>query len=114
MCLHPAAGSYYNQVVFIIPAGLTADERSMDYGRRPEMFTDPDGSIEHFEWGLFQVNGQSHRADGEGIGKDIDIIAGAVYPWKGRQSFNHLTRQGVAVSFWAWHVLNAVKWTMRS
>ena len=68
MCLHPAAGSYYNQVVFIIPAGLTADERSMDYGRRLGMFTDPDGSIERFEWGLSQVNGQSHSAAGEGVG----------------------------------------------
>ena len=49
------------------------------------MFTDPDGPIERFEWGLFQINGVCHSADGQGVGKDICIVAGEVCPWTARK-----------------------------
>ena len=49
------------------------------------MFTDPEGPIERFEWGLFQVNGAVHAADGQGVGKDICIVAGDVRPWQERK-----------------------------
>jgi len=49
------------------------------------MFTDPEGPIENFDWGMFQIKGTWHSADGRGVGKDICILAGEVYPWKARK-----------------------------
>ncbi|MCB2210211.1 Mth938-like domain-containing protein [bacterium] len=49
------------------------------------MFEDPQGPIERFEWGRFQVDGTVHSEDGEGVGKDICILHGAVLPWDARQ-----------------------------
>jgi hypothetical protein len=49
------------------------------------MFTDPEGPIERFEWGQFQVNGEIHSAEGRGVGKDICIVAGEVLPWSARK-----------------------------
>ena len=49
------------------------------------MFHDPDGPIEHFEWGKFIINGDVHSMDGEGVGKDICILHGEVQPWKERK-----------------------------
>lgn len=49
------------------------------------MFTDPEGPIERFEWGLFQINGVCHSAEGQGVGKDICILAGEVRPWSERK-----------------------------
>lgn len=49
------------------------------------MFSDPEGPIERFEWGQFLVNGQLHSAEGRGVGKDICIVGGEVFPWKERK-----------------------------
>jgi hypothetical protein len=49
------------------------------------MFTDSEGPIERFEWGLFQVDGEIHAEDGRGVGKDICIVAGKVSPWSERK-----------------------------
>jgi hypothetical protein len=49
------------------------------------MFKDPDGPIESFEWGCFQIDGEIHSADGQGVGKDICVIDGVVTPWKARK-----------------------------
>lgn len=49
------------------------------------MFTDPKGPIEHFEWGQFQINGERHSADGQGVGKDICIVDGKIRAWKERK-----------------------------
>lgn len=49
------------------------------------MFVDPDGPIEKFEWGSYQINGQVHSADGEGVGKDILMIDGKVLSWDERK-----------------------------
>lgn len=49
------------------------------------MFTDADGPVERFEWGLFQINGDIHAEDGRGVGKDICVVAGQVYPWSERK-----------------------------
>lgn len=43
------------------------------------------GPIELFEWGVFQINGQIHSADGEGAGKDVFVHAGSVLPWSERK-----------------------------
>ena len=48
------------------------------------MFNDPEGPIEHFEWGRFIIGGQVHSMDGEGAGKDILIADGKVHAWKAR------------------------------
>jgi hypothetical protein len=48
------------------------------------MFTDPEGPIERFEWGRFEINGQVHAADGMGVGKDICIVGGEVRAWAER------------------------------
>lgn len=58
------------------------------------MFTDPDGPIERFEWGQFQVNGEVHSAEGRGVGKDICIVGGEVQPWSARKG-HRLTRKMV-------------------
>jgi hypothetical protein len=49
------------------------------------MFTDPEGPIERFEWGQFQINGAIHSAAGKGVGKDICIIGGEVQSWRERK-----------------------------
>jgi hypothetical protein len=49
------------------------------------MFTDPEGPIERFEWGRFEINGQVHDADGRGVGKDVFIVGGEVRPWSERK-----------------------------
>jgi hypothetical protein len=49
------------------------------------MFTDHEGPIERFEWGLFQINGEVHSAEGMGVGKDICIVGGVVQPWQERK-----------------------------
>ncbi len=49
------------------------------------MFEDPQGPIESFQWGRFQINGQIHSEDGEGVGKDIFVVQGEVRPWKARK-----------------------------
>jgi len=49
------------------------------------MFTDPEGPIESFEWAQFQVNGETHSAEGEGVGKDIFMVGEAVHPWSARK-----------------------------
>lgn len=48
------------------------------------MFEDPQGPIERFEWGRFQIEGTVHTEDGEGVGKDICILHGEVLPWEAR------------------------------
>jgi len=48
------------------------------------MFYDPEGPIERFEWGYFQINGEIHSEDGDGVGKDICIVRGIVLPWEER------------------------------
>jgi hypothetical protein len=49
------------------------------------MFTDPNGPIESFSWGCFQIDGAFHSADGKGVGKDIFILDGVVHPWHERK-----------------------------
>ncbi len=49
------------------------------------MFTDSEGPIERFEWGIFHIGGQVHSADGRGVGKDICIVGGRVSPWMERK-----------------------------
>lgn len=49
------------------------------------MFTDPQGPIEHFEWGRFTIQGEIHSAEGEGVGKDICMLGKKVYPWSARK-----------------------------
>lgn len=49
------------------------------------MFTDSEGPIERFEWGIFQIGGQVHSAAGQGVGKDICIVGGRVSAWKERE-----------------------------
>jgi hypothetical protein len=49
------------------------------------MFKDSEGPIESFDWGSFVINGESHSADGAGVGKDICIINGVVTPWSARK-----------------------------
>ena len=68
------------------------------------MFTDPKGPIERFEWGVFQVNGAVHSADGQGVGKDICIVADEVLPLKERKGHrltpkmvSHVLRPGVKI-----------------
>ncbi len=61
------------------------------------MFTDSEGPITRFEWGLFQINGVFHSADGQGVGKDICIVGGEVHPWKARQG-HRLTPKMVRVA----------------
>lgn len=59
------------------------------------MFTDPEGPIERFEWGLFQIEGVCHSAEGQGVGKDICILAGEVRAWherKGHRLKPHMVR----------------------
>lgn len=59
------------------------------------MFTDPDGFIQSFEWGKFQIQGVVHAADGRGVGKDICIVEGVVEPWSARKG-HRLTPKMVA------------------
>lgn len=49
------------------------------------MFKDPQGPIERFQWGRFQIDGQIHSEDGEGVGKDIFVIHGEVRAWEARE-----------------------------
>ena len=56
------------------------------------MFTDPDGPIERFEWGRFEISGQVHDADGRGVGKDICIVGGEVRPWAERKGHRLTTK----------------------
>ncbi len=49
------------------------------------MFDDPEGPIEHFEWGRYQINGETHAMEGEGAGKDICILNGEVSEWSARK-----------------------------
>jgi hypothetical protein len=49
------------------------------------MFEDPAGPIERFEWGRYQINGEIHSEDGDGVGKDICIIDGEVSAWEARE-----------------------------
>ena len=49
------------------------------------MFTDPEGPITSFEWGRFQIKGEVHSADGEGVGKDILMLGEEVRPWTARK-----------------------------
>jgi hypothetical protein len=49
------------------------------------MISDPEGPIERFEWGRFEIKGQVHDADGRGVGKDICIVGGEVHPWAERK-----------------------------
>ncbi len=52
------------------------------------MFTDPNGPIEHFSWGKFIINGETHgktAAGKEGKGKDIRLIGDKVKKWKSRK-----------------------------
>ncbi len=49
------------------------------------MFTDLEGPIERFEWGRFQINGETHSADGKGVGKDICMVGEDVRPWSARK-----------------------------
>ncbi len=49
------------------------------------MFTDPEGPIEHFDWGRFTINGKVHSEDGEGVGKDIFMLGAEIFPWKARK-----------------------------
>mgnify|MGYP006311978485 CR=1 FL=1 len=49
------------------------------------MFKDPEGPIEDFDWGRFQIRGQVHSADGEGVGKDIFMLGESVRAWTARQ-----------------------------
>lgn len=48
------------------------------------MFEDPAGPIEFFEWGRYQINGEVHSEDGEGVGKDICVLGGEVLAWEDR------------------------------
>lgn len=52
---------------------------------RPVSMDDPVGPIEHFEWGQYRINGKTHSAEGEGVGKDICLLNGEVRPWKARK-----------------------------
>lgn len=52
---------------------------------RRGMFKDSAGPIEQFDWATFTIRGETHSADGEGVGKDICILKGAVKPWKARK-----------------------------
>ena len=49
------------------------------------MFKDPEGTIERFEWARFQINGEVHSAEGEGVGKDIFMLGEVVQPWLARK-----------------------------
>ncbi len=49
------------------------------------MFSDPQGPVEAFEWGRFQINGTVHSAEGEGVGKDICLVQDEVLPWEERK-----------------------------
>ena len=46
---------------------------------------DPAGPIELFEWGQYRINGKTHSADGDGVGKDIYLLNDEVRPWKARK-----------------------------
>lgn len=49
------------------------------------MFDDPQGPIEHFEWGRYTIKGKLHSAEGEGVGKDICLLEGSVQEWASRK-----------------------------
>jgi hypothetical protein len=49
------------------------------------MFSDEKGPINSFKWGRFVINGTVHSADGMGVGKDICILDGEIFPWKARK-----------------------------
>ena len=52
------------------------------------MFDDPEGPIEHFEWGKFIVCGTAHSGSHDekvGAGKDIRLIGREVTPWRERK-----------------------------
>jgi|YNPNPStandDraft_1061719.scaffolds.fasta_scaffold02250_9 hypothetical protein len=53
-----------------------------------DLFTDPQGPIEHFSWGRYVIAGQEHAQseDGEtGMGKDIRLIGREVSRWEERK-----------------------------
>lgn len=49
------------------------------------MFEDERGPITRFEWGRFEMGGEVHSEDGEGVGKDIFVIGNCVLPWSARK-----------------------------
>lgn len=49
------------------------------------MFEDPAGPIERYNWGRFQINGEVHSEDGEGVGKDIFLVGNEVSAWEERR-----------------------------
>jgi len=80
-----SAGSNYNLLILIIPVRLPWVGSPEVLGERLIMFVDPDGPIETFKWGQFQIRGRLHSADGKGVGKDICIVGGEVQPWSARK-----------------------------
>ncbi|MBG0785588.1 MAG: hypothetical protein H0S79_10845 [Anaerolineaceae bacterium] len=59
---------------------------------------DPDGPIEHFEWGQFRILGKTHSEEGKGVGKDIFLMNGHVQAWSARKG-HRLKASMVAVVF---------------
>jgi hypothetical protein len=52
------------------------------------MFDDPNGPIEHFEWGRYIISGKKHAAGKSkqvGAGKDIRLIGEEVTEWQERK-----------------------------
>jgi hypothetical protein len=92
-----AGFSHYNQVILIIPVGLRLESRSTGQDGKIAMFTDHEGPIERFEWGLFQINGEVHSAEGRGVGKDICIVGGVVRPWQERKGHRLKTKMVLLV-----------------
>ncbi len=46
---------------------------------------DKAGPIETFKWARFQIDGEIHSGDGEGVGKDVFVYDGSVSPWADRK-----------------------------
>ena len=59
---------------------------------------DPAGPIEHFEWGQYRIMGIIHSDKGEGVGKDICLLGGVVFPWEARKG-HRLTPKMVSMVF---------------
>lgn len=49
------------------------------------MFEDERGPITRFEWGRFEMGGERHTEDGEGVGKDVFVVENRVLPWSARK-----------------------------
>jgi len=49
------------------------------------MFEDERGPITRFEWGRFEIDGEVHSEDGEGVGKDVFVFGNRVLPWSARK-----------------------------